>query len=225
MPHPGGFYIEEFICSPGSADPSRPCRLDADCPGGACIVRPDFIFADADQRICAVSTFWAEFIAGCTLVAPEGGAIQDGGSEYYLVTAEYDVSADARGEFTLGVRIGPHESFLSTESRRDLQYTLQPLVITVEPAPATGACCDCSERDVNGMPVPACIDSTTQSQCQGASQTWSEGWNCAEVACDCGFEPIPTASEWGLAVLVLSLLVVAKVAFGRWREIGALDAS
>ena len=128
------------------------------------------------------------------------------------MTAVYDVSLDALGDFVLGIRAAPL-SFLAS-GRNDAKFTVEPLVITVEPGPPTGACCDCSGRDANTMPIPACTDGLTHAQCQGDSQVWTGDLTCLEAGCSCEFQPIPTVSEWGLLLLALSLLIGGKVAFG-----------
>jgi hypothetical protein len=75
---------------------------------------------------------------------------------------------------------------------------------------APGACgCGTPDDDSDGDTVPDCND-----QCPGADDTVDADQNgtpdCLEVG-------IPAASEWGLAVLALVLLVGSKVYFGRRR--------
>jgi len=212
-----GFYIADFVCSAGSVRPGRSCQVDADCPEGACVVRPDFVFAEREQRICAVMP-GDGFVAGCTLTGGEADALEDGGLEYYAVTAEYDVSLDALGEFTLAV--GAQVSFLNdyTSGGPFIFFAVEPLLITVEPGPPTGACCDCSGLGSDMAPIAVCSDGVSQAECQGDSQLWTGDRTCTDVGCVCGFEPIPAVSEWGLLVLVLSILGVAKVVFAARRH-------
>jgi len=68
----------------------------------------------------------------------------------------------------------------------------------------TGACCD---SDAFG----GCTDDTISSQCVCPTCEWSKGSDCTEL--ECNVTPIPTVGEWGLVVLTLLLLTVAKVAF------------
>jgi hypothetical protein len=68
-----------------------------------------------------------------------------------------------------------------------------------------GACCD---ADTFGT----CTD-TIYAACQGGKLVWTKNVLCADVTCV--HAPIPTVSEWGIAVLTLLLLIGAKVYFGR----------
>jgi len=215
-----GIYFADFTCSSDSVHPGRNCQIDADCPEGTCDVRPDFVFAETEQRICAIATF-AEFTAGCTLSGGSLLEVVDEGYDYYALTAVYDVSPDALGEFVLSIVMG-RWSFLTNADRVDAPLGVEALAITVEPGPPTGACCDCSGRDAYMMPIPACVNGRTQAQCSGASQVWTGGVTCLEAGCSCEFQPIPTVSEWGLLLLALSLLIGGKIAFGN--RIRAHDA-
>jgi hypothetical protein len=70
-----------------------------------------------------------------------------------------------------------------------------------------GACC-------NGDAFGGCTE-TTFAGCPtaGTKNVWSKLQTCAQITCT--HEAIPTVSEWGIAVLTLLLLIVAKVYFGR----------
>jgi hypothetical protein len=67
--------------------------------------------------------------------------------------------------------------------------------------------CGCGvndNADTDGDGVPDCID-----QCPGVDdRIFAPG--CTDA--------IPTTSEWGLIVLALSMLIVAKIRFGRRRQ-------
>lgn len=69
---------------------------------------------------------------------------------------------------------------------------------TIDPACVvpTGACCDLSDL--------TCLENVTEADCE---QDWTGGVTCADVGC----VAIPTVSEWGLAIMSLSLL-----AAGTW---------
>lgn len=93
-----------------------------------------------------------------------------------------------------------------------------PVVFTVEAhcAPegpncqqVLGACCD-------GDPFGPCTNDTTLSACECSLCTWHQFQTCEDI--DCSSHPIPTASDWGLAVLALLLMIRAKIVFGRHRR-------
>lgn len=73
-------------------------------------------------------------------------------------------------------------------------------------APDLGACC-------NHAPFGSCTDDAALSDCGCTSCTWHKLQNCAEI--ECAQTSIPTTSEWGLAIMTLLLLKVAKVYFGQ----------
>lgn len=74
---------------------------------------------------------------------------------------------------------------------------------------ATGACCV-----DDGLATANCTDGVTQAACTGE---WTRGVACdaLEDPCAADFIPIPTVSEWGLAVLALMLLIGGKIYFSR----------
>jgi hypothetical protein len=74
----------------------------------------------------------------------------------------------------------------------------------------TGACCDHETGDCT---------QAAQSACNCPKCEWSKDTPCSAVECDANFEPIPTVSEWGLAILALLLLTGAKIYFGRRQAI------
>ncbi|MEK7731836.1 MAG: IPTL-CTERM sorting domain-containing protein, partial [Planctomycetota bacterium] len=69
----------------------------------------------------------------------------------------------------------------------------------------TGACCD--ESTFGGCQVHA------ESDCDCKKCVFYKDMPCEEIVCL--HNPIPTMSQWGLAVLTLLLLIGAKVYFGR----------
>jgi hypothetical protein len=73
-----------------------------------------------------------------------------------------------------------------------------------------GACC--VEPSVTEA---ICTDGQTLAQCNAAGGLWSDSQSCSAVECVPNFIPIPTVSEWGLAVLALLLLVLGKIYFAR----------
>jgi len=74
----------------------------------------------------------------------------------------------------------------------------------------TGACCvEPSNTEAT------CTDGQTSAQCAAAGGVWSDSQPCSAVECTPDFTPIPTVSEWGLAVLALMLLIGGKIYFSR----------
>ncbi len=71
-----------------------------------------------------------------------------------------------------------------------------------------GACCNHDDGSCT---------STTMAACNCEKCEWTQGGDCQTVECLANFLPIPTVSEWGLAILALLLLTGAKVYFGRRR--------
>ena len=61
-----------------------------------------------------------------------------------------------------------------------------------------------------------CDDGVSSNNCQGDKQEWVKGAACSQVLSTCvpNYNSIPTVSEWGLVVLALVLVVMAKLAFG-----------
>jgi len=89
----------------------------------------------------------------------------------------------------------------------------------------TGACCDTNWYKGLG---PVCTDDVLPQDCvipaldpdrHEKQPTWYKDLRCddPQVMCEVA-NPIPTVSEWGLVVLTLSILVVAKLRFGRQME-------
>ncbi len=74
-----------------------------------------------------------------------------------------------------------------------------------------GACCDTGSEN----PTIASCSQTTQAECNCAKCGWTKLASCDDVDCFPNFDPIPTVSEWGMAIMTLLLLVAGKVYFGR----------
>ena len=77
----------------------------------------------------------------------------------------------------------------------------------IQCVPAMGACCDHDDGSCTQMTQAACLALPKGE--------WFKATDCAAIECVANFIPIPTVSEWGLAILALLLLVGAKVYFGR----------
>jgi hypothetical protein len=71
----------------------------------------------------------------------------------------------------------------------------------------TGACC-------NPDPLVPCTENVKLSECLCATCIWHKLQACADIDCPRS-NSIPTASNWGLAVLSLLLMIGAKIAFRR----------
>jgi hypothetical protein len=76
-------------------------------------------------------------------------------------------------------------------------------------SPESAACCD----RLHGTCTSATFAACSCNDCE-----WLVGQRCEDVVCEAGFLPIPTTSQWGLAVLTLLLLCAAKIAFARPTE-------
>ena len=74
-----------------------------------------------------------------------------------------------------------------------------------------GACCDTGSEN----PTIANCSQTTEAECNCAKCGWTKLTSCEEVDCFPNFDPIPTVSSWGMAIMTLLLLVAGKVYFGR----------
>lgn len=193
VPATASYFIADFVCSAGSPQAGTPCQADDECPLGACVVRHDFVFADVDARICAVSfndvNHPGTYRAGCTAAAT--GAAADGGGEYYAATAIYEVTADALGQFTIAPN--SDETTFLTSFSAVFNYTVEPLQVNVLPPPVPGACCDGYNGTCTTMYDVDCI---------GPNHTWTSEVTCAEMACEAvtgaccnGFGPDPLGSE------------------------------
>jgi hypothetical protein len=73
--------------------------------------------------------------------------------------------------------------------------------------PACGACCDSW--------IGECRDAVDSIDCVCTNCIWTGGADCAAVGCEAQFVAIPAVSDWGLVILSLTLLIVAKIRFGR----------
>jgi len=82
-------------------------------------------------------------------------------------------------------------------------FTLNTECADVACAEATGACCERVEG--------TCADRRLLAACTGSTVVWHPDESCSQIACPPDFEVIPAVSDWGLVVLVISLLAVVKV--------------
>ncbi len=96
--------------------------------------------------------------------------------------------AFATGHGIAGVCDGPQENFFVGEPCEDITCA------------GPGAVCGNNIREETEQ-----CDGTDDSACPDLCQQ----------DCTCSGEPIPTVSEWGMVILVLSLLVGIKLKFGR----------
>jgi hypothetical protein len=69
-----------------------------------------------------------------------------------------------------------------------------------------GACCD---HD----PFEGCTDDVPEADCGCDGCNWFENTRCEDI--ECLKNAIPTASQWGLSILTLLLLIGTKIIFGR----------
>jgi|CXWL01.1.fsa_nt_gi hypothetical protein len=76
--------------------------------------------------------------------------------------------------------------------------------------PAIGACCD---GDLFG----SCMAGVEQSECNCPLCVWLEGEACSST--NCPHPGIPATNEWGLVVIALLLMIVAKLRFGFVRKV------
>ena len=93
---------------------------------------------------------------------------------------------------------------------------LCPNHLDTEPSACGCGRSDEAQIDSDGDTVPDCLD-----RCPGSDDTVHDPeFAHRELQC-VSSAPIPTVSEWGLVVLILLLLVVAKVYFGRGHHASA----
>lgn len=204
---PGG--ADCAFCEGCTAWPTVACSLDSDCPPpspaigpGHCVANPLFgCYADAD---CS---------AGNTCVVSVGNR----GGQLCLTNAECETDIGAspclevpgacceflKGTCRDGIYAGACQgaqegwhkgtSCTAVEAAGDCEAVL-------------GACCD--ESTFGGC------EQTTQNSCGTLKKgVWYKLTACEDITCL--HNPIPTVSEWGIAVLTLLLLIGAKVYFGR----------
>ncbi len=84
-------------------------------------------------------------------------------------------------------------------------FTLDSTCANTACAADLGACCDTD-------PFGGCTE-TTSADCLGEKLEWTKGASCAIA--NCAHQAIPTLSQWGLVILTLTLLIGAKVFYGR----------
>jgi len=98
---------------------------------------------------------------------------------------------------------GPHATWYQEASCSSFTCDLLP-----------GACCDSHNEDPLSR-SGACVDNVFYTDCRGAGQNWFKGRSCRSVLdldeCPADYRPIPTVSQWGLVIIAIALLVIAKV--------------
>jgi len=80
-----------------------------------------------------------------------------------------------------------------------------------------GACCEMHNPDPLAQ-FGICTNNVLMVDCQGDTQAWYKGATCSQVECLIEVWHIPTVSEWGMVVLALVLVILAKLAFGYRRS-------
>jgi len=206
-------------CPPGTSCTAGTCSGPAHFPGLGVFIdtdRADYPLRDFDPLPVIGTTTLDYIIAG--LARDITGATDDGQPKYGG-TILLEVSNDACGEFTFDFWTIGLSSISVFGSPPDFDPNTpdtvvpgtQPLFIQTldcdcnnngvldDDELATGVANDCNQ---NGIPDGCDIASGTSPDADGNG-----------TPDDC-FTPIPTVSEWGLAVLALLLLVTAKLQFG-----------
>ncbi|MFQ5494977.1 MAG: hypothetical protein ACE5EX_06310, partial [Phycisphaerae bacterium] len=128
------------------------CRPDGFCLGTAAFVvdtgRADFVFAGRDSLI--VTDISQPDIRVAGVITAAGGGVADTGVPRYAATLTLDVSPDATGTFTVGLRLGtPPETFLVDAGN-----------LTIEPIALASAVIRVID-DCNGNGVPDVQDVAT----------------------------------------------------------------
>ena len=85
--------------------------------------------------------------------------------------------------------------------------------VTCDPIP--GACLDHFNPNPKSREC-LCTNGVIQADCQGDKLEWVKGASCSAVQPDCSanFNRIPTVSDWGMVILALVLVILAKLTFG-----------
>jgi len=96
------------------------------------------------------------------------------------------------------------EDFVTVSDVGNPNFDVRGLTI-VDGQNIPGACCD-------GDPFDPCIENIVLSDCQCATCNWHKLQSCDEIDCPRD-NPVPTVSSWGLVVLNLLLMIVAKIVF------------
>lgn len=193
--------------------------------------RFDFVFFTRSSFVVVdLSTFGARFLGA---LSQRSDSRVYPGSPRYLGTVAYLVGPEMRGTAEIHVEPVPGSVLLERDGSFILPLDLPPLTLTRAPDPICGddsvnqatEICDgtddsaCPGRclaDCTCAPAPVCGDSSVNQAsevCDGADDSACPG--LCQTDCTCPPAPVPTVSQWGLAALVLLLLIGGKVGFGR----------
>jgi hypothetical protein len=234
-PPPAGTTLIPPFCSSTVVEITKKtsCALGGPIPGGACCDRLTGLCTDgveaaacagqfqvySDNKLCSMVECEAITGACCNTAPGAGGACVETTqaacpiSQYQSWTMNAvcaDVECDevtgsccntlsGTCATTIQAQCGPGSDFVWTEGGSCSTCVAR-----------TGACC--VEPDVL---TATCTDGQTLAQCTAAGGVWSDSQPCSAVECTPNFIPIPTVSEWGLAVLALMLLIGGKIYFSR----------
>lgn len=171
------------------------CVVDGETCPSIDTTRADYLFAGIPTafRSCGTDQCspFEPFNTFCSAGLPKGESVFDDGSTYYTVRYRLAVSADATGDFTVG---------LATSSRLFTDGSFVPIdvVVPLTISIPTGACV---------MAGAACSDLATRATCEDAGGAWLEGLTCDDDLPTV----VPTTSTWGLLVLGLLLAVAGKL--------------
>jgi len=140
----------------------------------------------------------------------------DDGSNYYAGSLVLDVPADAVGTFTIGFISGQGITFLADQNGSEIgPLTLTPARITILCSNDT----QCDDQDE--CTIDLCNEGTQECYSQLVDLARCDDDNectldectpsgCARFFID-GCGDIPAVSDWGLAVIALSLLIAGKL--------------
>ncbi|RME38784.1 MAG: hypothetical protein D6788_06740 [Planctomycetota bacterium] len=126
------------------------------------------------------------------------------------VQQTWAISIDGAPSFAGGFPISPLQPMnqiriaLSVGAVSD-RAAIDNVLVSVPSGMLGGACCDAA--------AGRCTENVAQTDCSGLGQTWVEGASCSDI--DCPSPGVPALSRWGVAGLVLLLLMAARFAFFR----------
>jgi len=188
-----GAFIAERICSSSGAR----CHASSDCgpEGGACVTRPDYVFADLFP-ITVLSTGSLAYVFG-GLVADRCPA--DDGAESYGGTLILAVPPGASGEYIVGFSSDDSETFLNdcTGARLAGLVTL-PAVLTVlaEGQCTIGSPSDPCQTDCDGNGLcDLCELSTGASEDCNANRVPDRCDLLSGTSADCDLSGVPDECE------------------------------
>jgi len=240
---PGTVYYFAFGVSGGAPQPAfcsttfvnitkkTSCALGGPIPGGACCDQTTGMCTDgveaaacadpfdvySDNKLCTMVECAAIPGACCNTAPGAGGACVE--------TLQADCPATQYQSWTPGVTCGDITCLEVTGSCCDgltgsCSTTLQSQCGPASTWTEGGSCSTCVARTGACCVEPSvleaiCTEGQTLAQCNAAGGLWSDSQPCSAVECTPNFIPIPTVSEWGLAILALMLLIGGKIYFSR----------